>query len=354
MPENQSAISYLCPNCAAGLVFDADKQKFACEFCLSEFDEEELKSSGQDTAAEEKQRMDEDFSASMNEYVCQNCGATIAVDEHTTADFCYFCHNPVVLKGKMTGSFKPDKIISFKYGKSEAKKKFLEFAKKKWFVPKDFFSEEHAEQITGVYYPFWITDADTDTTAHGHATRVRVYVSGNWEYTETSKFDIHRSGHIHFEDITTSAFSKAEKQMLEGILPFPADNDVHLDFNMAYLSGYQAKMRDIERDTLSDEVKGRMKKYSETILGSTVNGYNTFSWKDLNMKIQNSHWEYTLLPVWVLTYTSKSGKLYKYAMNGHTGKVYGELPLSWGKLLGLGGAILALGTLIFTLIGELF
>ncbi len=354
MSETHSAISYLCPNCAAGLHFDAEKQKFVCDFCLSEFGEDDLKTAGQDTAAEDKQKADAEFSESMNEYLCENCGAEVAVDEHTTADFCYFCHNPVVLKGKMSGSFKPDKIVSFKYGKDEAKKKFLEFAKKKWFVPKDFFSEEHADKITGIYYPFWVTDADVDTTAHGRATKVRTYIMGDWQYTETSKFDISRGGQIHFEDLTTSAFSKAEKEMLEGILPFPAEREVHLDFSMPYLLGYQAKKRDIEREQLSDEVRGRMKNYSQTLLERTVNGYTTFRWEDSAINIKNSHWEYTLLPVWVLTYKGKGGKIYKYAMNGHTGKIYGELPISWGKLLGLGGAILALGTLIFTLIGELF
>ena len=38
-----TTVNYSCPNCAAGLSFDADKQKFVCEFCLSQFTEEELK-----------------------------------------------------------------------------------------------------------------------------------------------------------------------------------------------------------------------------------------------------------------------------------------------------------------------
>ena len=28
-------VSYKCPNCDAGLLFSAEKQKFVCEFCLS-------------------------------------------------------------------------------------------------------------------------------------------------------------------------------------------------------------------------------------------------------------------------------------------------------------------------------
>lgn len=37
-----ATITYKCPNCGGGLQFDPDKQKYACEYCLSEFTQEEL------------------------------------------------------------------------------------------------------------------------------------------------------------------------------------------------------------------------------------------------------------------------------------------------------------------------
>ena len=43
------------------------------------------------------------------------------------------------------------------------------------------------------------------------------------------------------------------------------------------------------------------------------------------------------MPLWMLNYQHK-GKTYTYAMNGYTGKVYGQLPLS-GKRLAILGAI---------------
>ena len=41
-------------------------------------------------------------------------------------------------------------------------------------------------------------------------------------------------------------------------------------------------------------------------------------------------------------------------MNGYTGKIYGELPISIPKLLAVLGGVFALLTLIFGLIGGLF
>ena len=37
-----AAITYKCPNCGGGLVFDPGTQKYKCEYCLSLFDQQEL------------------------------------------------------------------------------------------------------------------------------------------------------------------------------------------------------------------------------------------------------------------------------------------------------------------------
>lgn len=37
------SITYKCPNCGGGLVFEPETQKFKCGYCLSVFTEEELK-----------------------------------------------------------------------------------------------------------------------------------------------------------------------------------------------------------------------------------------------------------------------------------------------------------------------
>ena len=46
-----------------------------------------------------------------------------------------------------------------------------------------------------------------------------------------------------------------------------------------------------------------------------------------------------LLPVWVLTYKSRAGKIFYYAMNGQTGQIFGELPLD-GKKVGILAAVI--------------
>lgn len=347
----ETTLTYQCPNCGAGLEFDAGKQKFCCEFCLSEFTEAEAREANSEEDRRERESAQQDYNEHMNEYECPSCGARVVADENTAASFCYYCHNPVVLVGKLSGQMRPQRIVPFQYDKQEAEKKFLEFAKRKWFVPRGFFASEQVEKITGVYYPFWITDADTDSNMMAHATRIRVWRVGKYEYTETSNFQIRRRGDIHFEDITTSALSEADKRMLEGVLPYPSE--ALQEFSMPYLSGFQAKKRDIERAALTDEVRGRMRGYAEQLLRSTVMGYNTVTVQGLDVNVKKSHWEYSLMPIWILTYRGRGDKIYTYAMNGYTGKVYGELPVSLPKLGLLLAAVAAPLTALFTWLGGM-
>lgn len=342
----QTTVTYQCPNCGAGLSFDAEKGRFACEFCLSDFDKSELDAAGSAEQAEKRAEQDREFRAQMHAYSCPSCGAEVMADGETVADFCYYCHNPVVLSDQLSGIFRPDKIIPFKFGKQQAIEKFLKYAKSHRFVPRDYFCAEQVDKITGVYYPFWVTDADSSAEICVEGTQLRTWVVGNIKYTETTRLEFDRAGEIHFEDIVTSALSTEDKQMLEGVLPYPSESLE--EFSAPYLTGFFAKKRDIERDSLSEEVRERMQDYADRLLRGTIGGHVE---KTLpRMQIHKSHWEYALMPVWVLTYRDKEGKIYKYAMNGYTGKVYGELPISKFKLALTFAAIMAaVAAVIFAL-----
>ncbi len=330
-----STVTFKCPNCDAGLLFNAEKQVFSCEFCLSDFSEAELLDKrGEEPTQDEP--VDGEFTEGVDEYNCPSCGAQIIADKSTVADFCYYCHNPIVLAGKVSGFMRPSKIIPFKFDKEQAKDAFLSYARKKKFLPKDYFAPEQADKITGIYYPFWVTDADTVGNLETTANKVRTWRMGDYRYTEVSTFDVKRRGEIHFEDITNLALAGEDEEMLEGILPYPIDS--YIDFEMPYLHGYYAKKRDIERESLNSEVRETMHKYAAQMLHGTIQGYSSVDNGVLGLDVRKAHWEYALLPIWILTYKRKRGrkeKVYTYAMNGCTGKIYGELPVSLWKILSL-------------------
>lgn len=349
-----TTVTYKCPNCDAGLIFNAEEQKFSCEFCLSHFTMDEIDDTAAAARAEKIERENAEFTEGICEYRCPSCGAEVIAEKNTVADTCYYCHNPIVLSDKVVGQLRPNKVIPFKLDRDGAVDEFLRFSKKKKFIPKNFFSRDQLKFLSGVYYPYWVTDADTDSSMRGVGKNIRTWTSGDYKYTETTSYSFERAGRIHFEDLSTSAITTEDKEMLEGVLPYPCE--LYEDFSMPYLQGFVAKKRDIEREQLYPEVKGRMNSYASDILRSTVR-YDRVSVSSVDVNVLQSHWEYSLLPVWIMTYIKKhktdssKDKTYAYAMNGATGKIFGRLPVSILKILALGlGLFLGVGALV-TLLG---
>ena len=343
----RDASSLICPNCGAPIAYNADEGMFCCEYCLSKFSYQQMQTAKQEMDA--AHREDEAYDEQLREYSCPSCGASILADQNTVAQFCAYCGNPVILKGRVSGQLKPRKIIPFAIGKDKAIEILKAYLAKKHFVPNDFRRDSTLEKITGIYHPFWMTDADTDCAIDASATRVSVWVTGNKEYTRTDFYHVWRRADIHFEDIATNALQSADKALVEGVLPFPIE--AHRDFDMSYLSGFFAKRNDLSREDVKGEVSKRMREYAQTLLKQSIRGYDTVKVERNAVIVGNSNWDYTLLPIWVLNYRYHH-QTYTFAINGYTGKLFGTLPLSRPKLGITFGAVAAVAGTILSLLGA--
>lgn len=347
-----SAVTFKCPNCGGDVRFDPATQKYKCEFCMSSFEPsefEEESSKFQEEAAKPSHEWTDEDGAVV--YSCPSCGAQIVTDATTAATFCYYCHNPVVLQGKLSGEYEPDMVIPFSVERKEAVDSFLKYVSAKKFVPKDFFCKEQIEKISGVYFPFWLYSCKAEGHWHGQGNQIRVYRRGDTEFTETKIFDIERDADLDFERLTRNALNKENKQLVEAVQPFRLDEAK--DFSVGYLSGFQAEKRDIGKKELVDSLKEEVKSHAAGMMRSSVSGYTTLNPLDESVRIREDEWKYLLLPVWVLTYRGGDGKIYYYAMNGQTKKVCGVLPLAKDKVLKLFLAIFVPLTLVL-LIGGYF
>ncbi|MGX7245723.1 TFIIB-type zinc ribbon-containing protein [Enterococcus quebecensis] len=363
--------THKCPNCGGPLLFDPKDQKFHCEYCLSIFTEEEVtayenaqrdahleddstqlnkeeltftaESQVDQMTDEEKSSFKEATGANENAedslegvmeiFNCPSCGAQIVTEATTAATYCYYCHNPVVLSGRLSGQFLPEKVLPFAVEKEEAIEKFLAWTKKKWFIPKDFFNKEQIDKLTGVYFPYWVVNAEVDGQMNALGTTIRIWRIGDIEYTETKQFDVERQGKIAFKELIKNALSKnVQQKMVEAVQPFQIDKAV--PFKSQYLAGFQAEKRDIEYEAIKNTVESELNDYSESLLRDTASGYTTLTNLRTDISLESEKNQYMLLPIWLVTYRSneQSKKVYYYAMNGQTGKVSGILPISYKRL----------------------
>ena len=332
-----AVVSFKCPNCDGELIFDPATQKYKCEYCVSIFTQEELDNMQREESTEKEVGASSGSMSEAKLYTCPSCGAEIVTDATTAATFCYYCHNPVILGGRLEGEYLPDKIIPFEITKEDAVKKFLEYVGRKKFVPKAFFSKQQIESITGVYFPYWNYSAKVEGAMQGEGRKIRNWTTGNMRYTETKFYNVRREGVISLTNMTENALQKANADLARGVMPYNFDK--MQDFNMGYLSGFFAEKRDIEKDGLADKMQANARTYAEKMLRDTIDNYSSVSIANSSMRLRIEDWEYCLLPVWTITYKGRNGKIYYYSMNGQTGEVCGELPVDHKKLALVSGGV---------------
>ena len=327
-------VEFKCPNCGAPLSFDSSSQKVACPYCEAEFDVDDisiLKDAFKEGDKEELKWEDcssaysEEELSTLNVYHCSSCGGELITDENTSATSCPYCGSPVIISSRLEGELKPNYVIPFKKNKEEAKQALKEYLKNKLFLPKVFKEENRIDEIKGIYVPFWIYDADCEGSITYKAMRQRMYVVGDYQYTERRYYKVVRDGIIGFNHIPVDGSSKMDDNLMESIEPF--DFKEAKEFNHAYLTGYLSDKYDVSKEVCERRANERIRQETIDCFSKTVVGYNSFVITGTSLSLKNSKVSYALYPSWILN-TSFEKQKFKFALNAQTGKLVGNLPCS--------------------------
>lgn len=343
---------YKCPNCSAELRFNPKKQGFVCGYCDSFFTPEECKKANEQIASQQEQQQpqQDEFEEGNQLYSCPSCGAELVTDLNTSATECFFCHNPVVLKGRLSGEYRPARVIPFKLSREDANTIFREWCGKRKFLPKDFTSDSQLLHMAGVYVPFWVANCDVRGKMQAVCKQVRSWNSGDYRYTEVKEFDVYRDASLVFEGIPADGASKIEDSLMEAIEPFNYDDAK--PFEMSYLSGFMSDKYDVDKSQVFPRVRNRAVNGSDAMLRSSMVGYDSVRVTKSDMQVLKTEWEYMLLPVWFMTYQYR-GEQYSFAINGQTGKQAGTPPLAINKLRLVSALIFLVCTLFSIFLGLL-
>ncbi len=342
---------FQCPCCGAPLTFGAGSQQLECASCGNNYPVDALE--GAQTAARDAARPDdmawqthdndwsEDDKARLKSYRCSTCGSEIVADESTVASECVYCGNPSIFPTQLEGAFKPDGVIPFQKTKKEAQAAYVAHCKGKKLLPRLFLSEGRVEKITGVYVPFWLYSAEADADMTYKATQVSTHRQGQYMVTKTRHYAIRRGGTLGFSDVPADGSSKLDDTLMESVEPFDAQKAC--DFEIAYLSGYQAERHDVDADVCKARANERIRQSVESVFRDTVMGYATVVPSGGSVRLNKRAVRQVLMPVWMLN-TKYRDKVYTFAMNAQTGRLIGDLPVDTGRFLKwLGGLFLALG-----------
>jgi len=196
-------------------------------------------------------------------------------------------------------------------------------------------------RLQGVYLPFWTFDAYTSSWWQAEAGYY-YYVTEEYWATDDEGRRVKRtrqvqkvrwqpaSGHLtlHFDDVLVPATQSVERDMLERIYPF--DTQLLTAYRPDYLSGWGAEAYTVDlrqgwttgQAIIQDDAYAAC---AREIPGDTYRNLN------VDTAFSNMTYKHVLFPVWIASYRY-GGKVYHFLVNGQTGEVQGQAPISWIKV----------------------
>jgi ribosomal protein L37AE/L43A len=337
-------VSIKCPNCSAPLLFDIASQKWECKFCEAAFTAEQAGSFDRQTDSERQGWGAEAFSEDEAvAYSCPSCGGTVLADKNTAATFCAFCHSPAILAAKLSGEYRPARLIPFRLGRDEVLVSMKRLCKNKHLLPREFRSALEQGEITGLYVPFWLFSADVDVDYRATGKQISKWSSGDYHYTKTDVYRVERELELPYRLVPVDASKRMDDRLMDAIEPFSSDQMI--PFTMDYLSGHFAESYDVDSNASAPRFQERAAKGARSAVAETTSGYTVMEQPSLRTFFRHMDCVYVMLPVWTLM-TRYKGKTYYLAMNGQTGKSAGKLPVSAARAAVITAALALLATAI--------
>ena len=134
---------------------------------------------------------------------------------------------------------------------------------------------------------------------------------------------------MSFSKIPVDASTKMPDDLMDSIEPF--NYKEMRPFGMEYMPGYLANKYDVTKEESRKRADDRAVGSFRAALRDSVKNYDSVNVRQQSEKIRPEKAEYGMLPVWLLS-SNWQGKTYLFAMNGQSGKMIGDLPVSKPKL----------------------
>ena len=344
-----------CHKCGARVDFDPAVRGLKCPYCGFT---ERIPEADDDTKAAVREHDLEAFLAAQEERAavavgsqfcqaeCGCCGAVVVVEERVATDKCPYCgthleNQPEAVKNLIP----PESLLPFTVTDREARDRFNGWIAGLWFAPTELNHLANLGQFGSVYAPFWTYDAMTYTSYTGQRG------DDYWDeesYTDSEgKRQTRRvrktrwwpvSGEVQhfFDDVLVRATRTLPAHLCDCLPPW------HLKelepFRPEFLSGHVTERYAVSLNEGFQTARGLMEDEITGLIRRDIGGdHQRIDWR--RTSYVGVTFKHTLLPIWVANYRYRD-RLFHVLVNGRTGKVAGERPWSWWKIVRLVLAII--------------
>jgi LSD1 subclass zinc finger protein len=356
--ETEVSRKFPCNSCGAFLIYAPGTDHLKCGYCGTENTIEARIENIEELDFEEHIKKAEKAAPKIELYVvkCEGCGAETTLKENITADECAFCATPVLVKyADLKEEIKPRSILPFQIDKKRCESLFGSWIAGRWFAPNDLKKLAVRDKIRGMYIPYWTFDFAATTKYTG---------SRGEDYTSTETYTTTENGRsvTRTRTVIKTRWYRAwgtVKNFFNDVLvtasrSLPADYACKLEpwdlsklvpYEEKYMAGFICESYQI---SLREGIEVAKRIADETITESIRRdiGGDHQRIDSMSSTYTDVTFKHTLLPIWLSSYRYR-GKVYQFLINGQTGEVQGERPLSWIKITLLVIAIIIIGVGIY-------
>ncbi|MFZ5832878.1 MAG: zinc ribbon domain-containing protein [Planctomycetota bacterium] len=286
---------------------------------------------------------------------CNNCGAEVSVDFEHRSYTCPFCESTYVVEfdPAQSGRQRPEFVIGFAVTHEQAQDRFRKWlGDNQWFRPGDLKAAEVVERLRGVYLPFWsfsmLAESRWRASIGEHWYRTETYtviVKGKPEtrtrrVQETEWWPLSGEHHEYYSGFLVSGSRGLTQADALRIMPF------HLPALKRYapyfLAGWLSEEYSVDRTSALQTCQQEFYRREQNAVAAHLPG-DTYSKLQVDTRFSQVNSDLVLLPVYLLSYRYQE-RVYRFLMNGQTGRVAGDKPLSYtriGSAVGVAVAVIA-------------
>ncbi len=343
-----------CPECGGVMDFDPATGGLKCPYC--DHTEAIESPAGEGVDAEPKRAEELDFDevehtancdwgVATKTVICKSCGGEMIYDAMQTAGECPYCGSNQIMDAADQNSIAPGGLVPFKLDSGQADEAFRKWIKSLLFCPNAAKKYTKSGAFKGLYLPYWTFDAKTisDYTA-------RYGIDDHDDDGKTSTTWRKTSGtfRLNIDDELVIASNQYDDKMLSGIEPFNTGDNIA--YEPKYISGFICERYSVGIKDAWTKAKEKIKKKIENGITQKIKKEHNADRVDrlkFDTDISDITYKYLLLPVWMSSFKYE-GKIYKFIVNGQTGKVSGKAPISpWKVALAVLIGIIIIALLVY-------
>lgn len=361
MSEVSALRKHPCPECGGDAEWNAAKQALACPYCgtiLPWSDGDDPLGAGiveHDLAAALAGAAGRSGPGGEKRAVrCESCRAISMFDPEHTAQRCDFCGSPAIVPAdNLADAITPESLLPAAVPEPRVRDQLREWYRSRWFAPNKLKRSALTDTLRGIYLPYWTFDAHVDaawTAQSGYYYYETERVRGADGKTQTRQVRKIRwqpsSGERShfFDDDLVPGTAGVHTALLRKVEPFPTLEDLK-PYDPAYVRGWTVERYQLDLRQACATSKEQMDAVIHQLCARDVPG-DTHRNLEVASTYRGRTFKHILVPVWLVSYTY-GPKSFQVVVNGYTGKMAGEHPLSWIKItLAVLAAIIGIGILL--------